>query len=462
MKLIYLGLFATVGFSLSLSPINSNPIAHNSHSPLEYVSIRQPSSEEFDLGEFNTKYKGIRVKSAISKESNKALYHLEGRICTDCVGVNEVTLDKGDTNNIDFIKMALAKSAIELLEQKTKANKDFAKTTSNPTPKSNIKPKAISNFESLCDDEDKEGLMTCIKEEFLDLVEECENIDIDAVEVTAADKAERETQKKELKKLKSQKTICLNNAEKFYSKNLKKLIDQGLRSPVDSTTYLEAVETRDELISDLPERFDNSIRAKLVSSTTNGVLEHAYQNYQMATLMGAKPEQAAAQAKLIMLNEMNYQNPFSAGGLLYNSLLDYSATSSTLSQSQAQTLFSQSFHIPLYNFFNKDHKNGITPLSPLNDIPSGNMPTLSDDPQNSGANPSTSRPQGQRSSTQTLPAPFGTPKSGANPLAARVANTTSLNNLNVNNATSRNSNGNQQRALKPLQTNQIQQRTSRQ
>jgi hypothetical protein len=332
------GLLATIGFITSFSP-NSMLIGKHSLEVRELAST-SPNFTEIQLGEFDKSLAGVKMKVALNSERTRAVYNLEGDICTSCVGIQEVAIAQKDLENIEYLKMVLAKSAMEQIKDKNAKRSQPNATIS--------KLKSDSNMKSSCEMEIEDGLLSCQKDEFLNFVSTCENS--------------------------KEKSTCYRDAERFFNRYLKRSLTKGLSAPLNSDLFIEAAEIRDDFIRDLPARYDNTIRKQLLVSTSEGVLTRLNQNYNMALMTGGNPGYAATLAKTEMAKEINYQNRYSVGGQLLQSLLSYSEDTKSFDRYSAQSAFFTNFYQPLQKLWMQDHSKGLTQSLP--EMPSFDKDTV--------------------------------------------------------------------------------------
>jgi len=324
------GLLASIGFLTSFNP-NSMLIGKNridtELSEREFASTT-PKFTEIELGEFDKSLQGVRMKVALNTERNRAVYNLEGDICTPCVGIQEVAIPEKDIENLEFLKRLLAKSAMEQIKETNAKRRNNSNRFETPPSAS-----APSESQSQCEMELEDGLLNCQKDEFLGRISKCEDT--------------------------KEKSTCYREAERFFNRNLRRTLSKGLSSTLSSDLFVEASEIRDDLLTDLPSRFDNSIRRLLIASTSDGVKARLYQTYTMKLMTGGSPGFAATVAKAQMANEINHQNRFSVGGQLFQTLMAYSEDSRSLDSLAAHSLFIQNFYLPLHQLWMQDHSRGL-------------------------------------------------------------------------------------------------------
>jgi len=327
------GLLASIAVMTSFNP-RSFMKTKNVSEPLvqrEFASST-PHFTEIQLGEFDKSLEGVRVKAALNAARDKAVYNLEGDICTSCVGIQEVAVDPRDIENIEFLKRILAMKAMELIREKNALRKS---PTTNSGASARLLTHSNESFKTNCEMEIEDGLLSCQRDEIMDMISKCED-------------------------LAKERATCFKNVDRYFARFFKRNITKGLSAPIGSDLFIEASEIRDDLIRDLPSRFDNTIRSQLISSTSDGVLARLNQNYNMALMTGAAPGFAATQAKAQMANELNFQNRFSVGGQLLQSLLAYAQDSKLTDIYVAQTWFYQSFYNPLMKIWMQDHSKGFS------------------------------------------------------------------------------------------------------
>lgn len=342
---------ASVGAPTAQSPTTTNPAESAAASPatgatkpkevmLDQVVVKgkaeknteQPLSYgEIELGEFDQSLKGVKVRYALNGSSTVASYNLEGEstgVCNTCVGIQEMPIKKEDLSQIEFFKRALAKHALENIEKKS-ARKPQAPTT-------NEKPKGTSiDLATSCDMEIADGLLSCQRDELKALVEKCQ---------TSEGKKDNK---------------CITNAQAFYRKHLQKNLMNGLSSGTNSELFNEAQEVRDDLIAELPSKFDRTIRADLINLTTKGVLSRGERTYNRCLMTGCLPGYAATLAKSQMQSEINPYNRFAVGGRLASALTDYGMSSKSGSPDAMQDVFMSSFYNPVFELVKQNSEKGM-------------------------------------------------------------------------------------------------------
>ncbi|MBX2994383.1 MAG: hypothetical protein KF681_06165 [Bdellovibrionaceae bacterium] len=387
---------------------------------------------EIDLGEVDTQNVGTRVRYA--RNNDKIVYRIEGvGVCTDCIGVQTTTVSVGDLSDLTKLNRVIADHAIARLRETN---------PSRPGPAGGPRPNA-NDVETNCTQDLKDGLIACQTSELKALMEKCNNL---PSKVTA-----------------QEKSACFRRVETFFRKHLQKSLQKGLNAQLNSDLYIEAKESRDELLEDLPSRYDDSIKQVLSAMTTQGVLNRAMtynnlvqsqcqmmmggnnqqmpqQQFQQQPMMqqpgfnggpslpgqfnnGGFPQQqfqnnqpvncasyAANQAKSLLVNELQ----FTTGPQLRNALIN-SGDGDTMS---LQQMYMSTFHNPLMNVWNQNSQNGINWSQAMMVTPglqNGQIPGL----QSTGpVNPGTydARTQGQRGNGPQLPQAFGNPVGNGTPM----------------------------------------------
>ncbi len=325
---------------------------------------------EIDLGEADPQNVGTRVRYA--RNQDKIVYRIEGvGVCSDCIGVQTTTITGTDLTDLTSLNKAIAKHAIDRLREVN---------PSRPGPAGSTRPNA-TDVETNCNQDLKDGLIACQTDELKALLEKCTSMPARA---TAAEKS-----------------ACFKRVDSFFRKHLAKNMQRGLNAQINSELYIEARESRDELLADLPSRYDDTVKQQLSAMTTQGVLRRAeaYNNIiqaQCQMMMGNGvqgqfgqqqfgPQQfgpgpslpgqgqfrqqqfgqqqvqqqpancttyATNQAKSLMINELQ----FTTGPQLRNALLEANIDGDSMS---LQQMYMSTFHNPLMNVWNQNSQNGI-------------------------------------------------------------------------------------------------------
>ena len=325
---------------------------------------------EIDLGEADPQNVGTRVRYA--RNQDKIVYRIEGvGVCSDCIGVQTTTITGNDLTDLSSLNKAIAQHAIARLREVN---------PSKPGPAGPARPNA-NDVETNCNQDLKDGLIACQTAEVKELLAKCNSMPARA---TAAEKS-----------------ACFKRVDSFFRKHLAKNMQKGLNAQINSELYIEAKESRDELLADLPSRYDDTVKQQLSAMTTQGVLRRAeaYNNVvqaQCQMMMGNggqtqgnfMPQQqqqfgpgpslpgqgqfgqqqfgqqqfqqqpancatyAANQAKSLMINELQ----FTTGPQLRSALLDANVDGDSMS---LQQMYMSTFHNPLMNVWNQNSQNGI-------------------------------------------------------------------------------------------------------
>jgi len=324
---------------------NENPATNTDNKASSPDPVRKlPKYTEFSLGEFDPSLSQVRVKAAISTEQQKAIYNLEGDICSTCIGLIEVPIAPGELENLEFLKRQLAKSALEQIRaQKPVDSKKSTKSHPN-------------RLESpLCDQELEDGKLSCLREGLLEMSSQCESLKEQAEDNKKQNSSEVREQKKSV-------TECRRQVLQFYRKEVRPSLSRGLSFPSGSELYNESLETLSDLMRDLPSSFDAAIRKDLLSLSQQSALTKTYQSLELAKSLGATPGYAATLAKQQLAFEMNHYSPMSLGGTLWRSLQEYATDSKTMTSQQALLSYQQLFYQPLFKFWSEDHRNGLSPI----------------------------------------------------------------------------------------------------
>ena len=216
---------------------------------------------------------GHRVEYSLSNSGDRVAYSIRSTQatadCTECQKVQYLTIDPGFANNMQLIRNAIAADVQKQL-------------ASNRTRSERRESESSSRTRTSCRmgrHSDKSDVMNCRVEEFQKILEECEKY---------ADMNTREGDRKE--------NQCKVRAQAYYNTQLKPLIREGLRSGLDSDLYQAAVDTRDQLMSEMPEFMKNKI-ADLTKLTTEGVIARAH----------AAEQQGRAQCDMAGMNQVPQQ-----------------------------------------------------------------------------------------------------------------------------------------------------------
>lgn len=344
------GLLAAVGLLTSFNPQSIWIAKHDSGLVLNerhFASTSLPNRIDLgdhaqDLGNFSVSVSWSQDKKRASMIVNKD--NTQGTICTECVAISDFTAANLDLDDVAHLTSILAQHAVNEIRAKNAARTSTTTKATAATPKD----KSPDKFESECEMEIEDGLLTCEKDELMAAIELCDGLSV-----------------------KSERNTCYKKVDRFFTSHLRRSLNKGLGASVQSELYIEASEIRDDLIRDLPSRFDRSIRSQLLTSTADGVRDRLNQNYSLALMTGATPGYAATWAKSQMANEINFQNRFSVGGQLLSSLVEYSEDSKSLDLTSANALFFQTFYNPLQKLWLEDHSKGLElahPAMPTQDI----------------------------------------------------------------------------------------------
>lgn len=306
-------------------PAAPAPAARLPEPPAPAARATELTLRQFSLREYDSSLAGVNVRLAIDGTETGGkrtiMYQVEGDICGTCVGIRNLTVSNENLNNMEFLKMTIAQDALQRIKDTNARRKE-------ETAKETAAKK--DEFESSCSMDLKDGLIDCQKSELLDLANKCNDL-------TKA----------------TEKSACVRKAERFFSSKMVNNLRKGLSAMPGSELFEEAVAARDELITDLPSRHDESIRKVLVALTTTGIFNRTQAVYDMAILSGLSPQLAATQAKAVLQSQGNQ-----LGGFLRNSLMTYGQDSGDAFA--MQRLFMTAYQNPLLEFIKKDHANGLS------------------------------------------------------------------------------------------------------
>ncbi|MCS6838880.1 MAG: hypothetical protein NZ480_08545 [Bdellovibrionaceae bacterium] len=332
------------------------------------TNITSPASQAqnqpdftIDLSTYDTSTKA-KINVKINSDKTKALYSLEGGICEKCNPIEEVTINPDDAKDFEYLRMLLAKTALEKLRNDTEKKKESAKKEEGKR----IKRMGTSEVTTLCDidsEEDEHGILTCLKDELSELINECNNISI-----SPTDSENREQVAEARKEERKKKHECFKKAEAHYHRFMRPKLKQALmnsRNLYGMDFEIEGIQR--ELFTDLPRKFD-FIRMDLLHLNRNAVIHRTQLNYQWALSSGATPSYAAVLAKQYLASEMNPYNWSSTARSLVNNIQEFAKTNSVQKDlPQWMQRYNLTFHMPLFNFWMTDHSRGIIQFPSWND-----------------------------------------------------------------------------------------------
>lgn len=355
-NLLMLGLIGTLGASISWNPefmliARQDYIQSSATQEIMMASETAPANQtgQVDLGQFDKSKAGIKVDyTVIDRDGNKSVrYYLKGVDCTNCWQVQAPTLSAENFANAELLQRALAENAIAKVDAgkpapgaDDKADKDAKK------PRRNNKPKVTSE----CDEDSNADQMSCEREELQAILDNCDEEDTTADEDTGSRRRDRNTSRREQRL--SRRDACSKKAQAYYNKFLQKTLGEGLKSGNRSEDYAAALDIRNSLLRELPEKFDATIRKDLVDLSTEGVKKRALDQYNNMIAAGQGEETATLAAKTHLLNETYGQTGMSLCRALANvdcasAIRDPMRRSVMASNNKYFNMFAQDFESPI-------------------------------------------------------------------------------------------------------------------
>ncbi|GIL17671.1 MAG: hypothetical protein BroJett040_14220 [Oligoflexia bacterium] len=344
------GLVVALGSTISLNPESKYIARNDGINTIDMASTKddktvKPQSVTIAL---DGDYKGIEVKAAIS--GDRAIYEFQkasdtegASACIDCavkLGMGEVTLKPEDSKNIDFIQMALKKAAVDKLKEQKIAKAEKKEDGKLRADDKKEKKQEELVYETACESEDEEGtktamnsLLSCQREEILELVGKCD------------DAAKEEKEKSGAKKIDFKK--CSKLVKQYYNTEMRKLLKEGLSMTPGTVGLNAAIATRDLLLSKLPGRYTEIIAEDLTSLSKSGLASQAKRVFQQQLKVSNDPKSALTAAQLFLYSQgdLTGRNPwttFNEAAALYRSM-DAAAR-----RSQNPTLYEQLFETGFY------------------------------------------------------------------------------------------------------------------
>lgn len=310
-SVLMFGLLATLGFSLSWNPehftMSRYEIASGDHGsgfielasrdPAETTPANVPKTavvqtkadEAIDLGEYSGDFKGAELH-IIEKSGDKVRYYVKDKNSKEPVlkagtweKILEVKFDDKTLGNQNLLKHALAKEALKALKDELLP---VASAESKAAPKERFqRKKSAPELANVCDKAYDEDQLDCESSEMIKLTEACSSSGLAFAPVKEGE-SKRE-------RAKSARDHCEKMAKVYYDKYLKKTLQEGLKASKDSSFYEKALETRKELLANLPEKYGDAIRKDILRSSVVGILERSNEVFNAAMNQSNNNEQAS-------------------------------------------------------------------------------------------------------------------------------------------------------------------------
>lgn len=301
-SLLMLGLIGALGANLSWNPElflvsreDYKTLGLSQEIQFASTDTAAPNATgEVDLSRFDSSMDGVKIDyTIIDRDGNKSVrYYLKGNVCTDCWKVQAPAISQENFANMELLQRALAESAIA--EVKKGRATPGAEVAKEDDKKKDDKPKRRKpEVTSECDEDEVADQISCEKDELQAIMDNCSS-DVDE------DTGSRRRQRNERG---TRREACVKKAHAYYKKFLQKSIKEGLAAGANSDEYAAAVDARDALISEMPKKFDNTIKKDLVTVTAQGIIVRARDRYNAVLRMSKDQTTAANAAKTMILNE---------------------------------------------------------------------------------------------------------------------------------------------------------------
>lgn len=251
------------------------------------------STGEVDLSRYDRSMEGVKLDyTIIDRGGDKSVrYYLKGNVCTDCWRVQAPAISQDNFANMELLQRALAEAAIAEVKKGRGATpgSEVAADKDKEKPKRRKAPEITSE----CDEDETADQISCEKDELQAIMDNCSS---DDEESTGSRRRKRDERG-------SRREACVRKAHAYYKKFLQKSIKEGLSAGTNTDDYAAAIEARDSLISEMPKKFDSTIKKDLVTVSAQGIVARARERYNAVLRMSKDQTTASNAAKTYILNE---------------------------------------------------------------------------------------------------------------------------------------------------------------
>ena len=314
---LMLGLFAVIGFNMSLNPESSSIRQQRSIAAAAAESAKGKAdlssnleSLSFDLNDVLKEYDAkiykveVNAQPEVDKDNKVKTVHVLYRVvdqrattegqsietCEICEKgkYNSLDIDGQYAGNNDYLKLLVQKAlsdknlALSAEEDRAKAaKKDREESEKDDSEASQFKKDAECKLSELTDK------MSCQSDALQKIMDKCEDASG------------------------SKKRACSQLVVKYYDSKIAPTLKKGLNSE-DSEERSKATELRDTLIENLSKNSSNSdasrIKRELVFNTRDGMMEVAKEAYNNSLENGSSQTLALQAARQALTDELNYSN----------------------------------------------------------------------------------------------------------------------------------------------------------
>lgn len=253
---------------------------------------------EVDLSRYDRSMDGVKLDyTVIDRDGNKSVrYYLKGNVCTDCWRVQAPAISQDNFANMELLQRALAEAAIsEVKKGRATPGSDVAAAPKPEKDKDKPERRRPPQLTSECDEDETADQIACEKDELQTIMDNCSS-SVDEEDTGSRRRRQREERG-------NRREACVKKAHAYYKKFLQKSIKEGLSAGANTDEYAAAVEARDALISEMPKKFDNTIKKDLVTVTAQGIVIRARERYNAVLRMSKDQTTATNAAKTYILNE---------------------------------------------------------------------------------------------------------------------------------------------------------------
>ena len=254
---------------------------------------------EVDLSRYDRSMEGVKVDyTIIDRDGNKSVrYYLKGNVCSDCWKIQAPAISQDNFQNMELLQRALAEAAIaEVKKGRATPGADVAAADKDKDKNKEDKPKRrrAPEVTSECDEDETSDQIACEKDELQAIMDNCSS---------SVDDEETGSRRRKREERSTRREACVKKAHAYYKKFLQKSIKEGLSAGTNTDEYAAAIEARDSLLSEMPKKFDNTIKKDLVTTTAQGIVARARDRYNAVLNMSKDQTTAANAAKTFILNE---------------------------------------------------------------------------------------------------------------------------------------------------------------
>lgn len=344
-RLLFAGLFTTLGFSISWNP-EFHQFGRNFQllsgeralaSEMAVANLSKKELQSFDLSKIDASKKGLTVKYEISQfgKEKKVAYYVEqtegdsSETCSDCLGLNKTYIETFRADNIENVElinrlvgeMAVAKISKNKAEDKPVKKEEKKKEeitsaceeTTDDSLQLSESDKALLNMSGANTSTDFSNAFACKADEYQTLAQGCQ--EMMEKSVTGMSKEEIKTELKDRRE-------CSLKIVKYYNKFIKKDLAFGLSAKATPDQLAVAQAFRDGILRNTPNAL-TGLKNEVLKVSQAGLLERT-KAYFVSRMNNRQPtdtpQSIATEAKVKMITEMrssssaNFCAAFSGAG----------------------------------------------------------------------------------------------------------------------------------------------------